>query len=166
MSLEQKTYQGLNKKGKFTTFLKPLYDMYTAQVPIGDFWLNLLNVKKQLLINEKIIKKYYPDYLEEFRDSNMYQQIADTLDYHKDDIKNYKLKQTLITNAKNALNKENTSLNTFYRFFDDKSFKLEKDVYFEIRKLVSENGKISLKRLTDLFPSVNPLFLWLSENYL
>jgi len=57
-----------NKRTGRTRFLIQLNDMYELslnnQTTLTEYFESLINIKKQLLKNEKIIKKYCPNYLE------------------------------------------------------------------------------------------------------
>jgi hypothetical protein len=107
--------------------------------------------KKLCLKNHEIIQKYYPQFLEEFEDSNVFKEILELQETYKledEDRKNRKLKQ-------------------FYKFFDDKTFSLNKDSYNELKKMIENNKTISAKRFSDIVPSLpadSKFLKWLNAN--
>ena len=110
-----------NKKSKRTRFLTELNDMYELslnnQMTLTEYFEFLINIKKQLLKNEKIIKKYCPNYLEKFYEDTIYQKFAGILNLNKKEIASYKLKKNLENNAMIKKIEDNKkSLKQFYSF--------------------------------------------------
>lgn len=142
-----------NKKSKRTRFLTELNGMYELslinQTTLTEYLESLINIKKQLLKNEKIIKKYCPNYLEKFYEDTIYQRFAGILNLNKKEIAAYKLKKNLENNVMikkiedTFIEDKNDSLKQFYSFFNDKSFKLDKNIYLKLKLLVS--GHTTLK---------------------
>jgi hypothetical protein len=165
-----------NKKSKRIRFLTQLNDMYELslhnQTITTEYFESLINIKKQLLKNEKIIKKYCPNYLEEFYEDAIYQRIADTLDLEKKEITAYKLKKKFREQFHDEkiedtfIEDNKDSLKHFYSFFDDKSFKLDKNVYLKLKLLVSGNTTLRPEEIEEMLPQYSLLKNWIIKKYL
>ena len=124
------------------------------------YFESLINIKKQLLKNEKIIKKYCPNYLEKFYEDTIYQRFASTLDLKKkfrEQFHDKKIEDTFIEDKKD-------SLKQFYSFFNDKSFKLDKNVYFKLKLLVSGHTALRLNEIEEILPQYSLLKTGLLRN--
>jgi len=160
MSLNKfKENQWINKKSLRTRFIDPVVRLYMSEVHISDYYQKLLDVKALLLKNQKIIIRKYPEFLDEYQTSAIFDQVVFDLKFNKKELKKLVLKKS---DSGNMLKK-------FYQFFDDKSLKLKKDVYLELKDVVQNDKIMSAKRITDIIPSVwpeiMPLIKWLNENY-
>jgi hypothetical protein len=162
-----------NNRTRFLTQLNGMYELsLNNQTTLTEYFESLINIKKQLLKNEKIIKKYCPNYLEKFYEDTIYQRFAGILNLNKKEITAYKLKKKLENNIMikkiedTFIEDKKDSLKQFYSFFNDKSFKLDKNIYLKLKLLVSGHTALKPKEIEEILPQYSLLKNWIIEKYL
>jgi len=126
------------------------------------FYSNIILVNKLAKEYQHEILKYHPQFIDEFEDSGVFQELIYLLQKYKTQLKEYKNWQQGNKSLDILTEK---SLKQFYKFFDDKNFKLNKTTYLELKDIVQNDKSISAKRLVDIIPMDCPLLKWMNHYY-
>jgi len=91
---------------------------------INLFLKELDNCKKVIRDDQNFIKYHFPDFLNEYQRSEKYQDFIILFDVYKKELKNLKTPN---------ISCDDEDLKNFYKIFDDKSIRLPKNIYTQLR---------------------------------
>ena len=138
-----RTEEGYNyaKKTLKSKFIYPIAELlseyrehdYPFKKPV-QFYVKINEAKILVKKLQAEIIKYHSSFIDEFEDSGAFQELLYLQKKYKKDIGDY-LNSQMKSNEKQTPD----SLKQFYKLFDDKTLKLDKALYIEVRDAIKNN---------------------------
>lgn len=113
------------------------YNFYSIypDYPRDKFYDILLKSKERIRYDQKLIKNTTPAFYDEYIESESYQDLILLLDLYKKEIRDY-LKFQINPIVEQT---PTDNLKEFYKLFDDKTLRLSKEVYLQIKEAIKNN---------------------------